>query len=98
MIEGLKKKWKIKSNFQALIIIFVFSITGSIAVYLAKPTLLFLGINKEFINPWFYYPIRILIIFPIYQLIILFIGSIFGQFSFFWNMQKKMLRKFKIKK
>ena len=98
MIRYLKEKWGIKSNFQVLVIIFVFSITGSIAVYVARPTLLFLGIEKEFLNPWIYYPIRILIIFPIYQLIILLIGSIFGQFPFFWKMQKKILNKFKIKK
>jgi len=98
MIRFFKEKWKIKSNFQTLVIIFIFSITGSISVYIATPTLLFLGIEKEFTNPWVYYPIRILIIFPIYQLIILLIGSIFGQFPFFWNMQKKILKKLKIKK
>ncbi len=93
MFEKLKRKWSIDSNFQIVIIIIVFSITGSVAVYIAKPVLTFTGLNSENCNLWIYIPIRIFIIFPIYQIMILIIGAIFGQFKFFWNLQKKILRR-----
>jgi hypothetical protein len=31
------------------------------------------------------------LIFPIYQVLLVFFGFIFGQFKFFWNFEKKML-------
>lgn len=96
-MKRLKEKWGIKSNFQIIIILLVFSITGSIAVIIAKPVLYFIGLNKEVISPWIFWPIRILIIFPIYQVLIVIIGSLFGQFKFFWAFEKKMLVRFGFK-
>ena len=90
-MKRLKKKWGIRSNFQLLIIFSVFSITGSLALWVAKPLLGLLGIEKHSLSPWIFWPVRVLIIFPIYQILIVIIGAIFGQFKFFWNFEKKML-------
>lgn len=95
-MKKLKERWNIQSNFQLVIIFVVFAITGSLSAYLAKPVLASLGISREvfpehFIGGFFYYSIRILIIFPIYQILLVVIGSIFGQHKFFWNFEKKML-------
>jgi len=90
-MKKLKEKWGITSNFQLVIILIVFSVTGSIAVWIAKPLLYFVGLDKTTSSPWFFWPIRILIIFPIYQVLIVIIGALFGQFRFFWNFEKKML-------
>tara|TARA_X000000368_G_C22912152_1_gene659113 strand:+ start:198 stop:509 length:312 start_codon:yes stop_codon:yes gene_type:complete len=90
-MNRLKEKWGIKSNFQLFIILVVFSITGSVAVLIAKPLLNLVGLEKELISPWVFWPIRIFIIFPIYQILIVIIGALFGQFQFFWNFEKKML-------
>ena len=90
-MKKFKKKWGINSNFQLIIILLVFSITGSLALWIAKPLLNVLGLTKELSSPWVFWPIRILIIFPIYQILILIIGTLFGQFRFFWNFEKKML-------
>lgn len=90
-MNSLKQKWGINSNFQFIIILLVFSITGSIAVVVANPVINLLGLNKELISPWIFWPIRILIIFPIYQVLIIVIGALFGQFKFFWAFEKKML-------
>ena len=90
-MNRLKEKWGITSNFQIIIILLVFSITGSIAVVVAKPVLNLLGLDKEVLSPWIFWPIRILIIFPIYQVLIVVIGALFGQFKFFWAFEKKML-------
>ena len=49
------------------------------------------GLDKLAVSPWVFWPIRIFIIFPIYQVLIVLIGAIFGQFKFFWAFEKKML-------
>ena len=90
-MNRLKEKWGITSNFQIIIILLVFSITGSIAVVVAKPVLKLVGLDKEVLSPWIFWPIRIFIIFPIYQVLIVVIGALFGQFKFFWTFEKKML-------
>ncbi len=90
-MNKLKEKWGITSNYQIIIILLVFSITGSIAVWIAKPVLNLIGLDKEVVSPWLFWPIRILIIFPIYQILIVIIGTLFGQFKFFWSFEKKML-------
>ena len=89
-----KKKWKVTSTFQFFVIMIVFAITGSLSIYISKPILSFFNINQNSLNIM-YYPIRILIIFPIYQILIVLIGALFGQFSFFWNLEKKMLMRIK---
>ena len=90
-MNKLKEKWGITSNYQIIIILLVFSITGSIAVWIAKPVLNLVGLDKEIVSPWLFWPIRIFIIFPIYQILIVIIGALFGQFKFFWAFEKKML-------
>ena len=90
-MRKLKEKWGITSDFQLVIILIVFSVTGSIAVWIAKPLLDFVGLDKTTLSPWVFWPIRISIIFPIYQVLIVIIGALFGQFKFFWNFEKKML-------
>ena len=90
-MNKLKKKWGITSNYQIIIILLVFSITGSVAVWIAKPVLNLVGLDKEVVSPWLFWPIRIFIIFPIYQILIVIIGALFGQFKFFWAFEKKML-------
>ena len=90
-MRKLKEKWGITSDFQLIIILIVFSVTGSIAVWIAKPLLDFVGMDKTTLSPWVFWPIRISIIFPIYQVLIVIIGALFGQFKFFWNFEKKML-------
>ena len=97
-MNKLKEKWGITSNFQIIIILLVFSITGSVAVWIAKPVLNLVGLDKEVVSPWLFWPIRIFIIFPIYQILIVIIGTFFGQFKFFWAFEKKMLSRLGFKR
>ncbi len=94
----LKNKWNIKSNFQLFLIFIVFGLTGSFSLKLVKPILYYFGFNREifndsFLGDIFYWSLRLIIIFPIYQLLLLFFGFIFFQFSFFWKLEKKILIK-----
>lgn len=87
-MKKLKERWGIESNRQLVIIFIVFGITGTLAARLGKPLTLFLGISPDY---WFYLPVRILIVLPIYKVILLVIGWLFGEFEFFWNFVKRML-------
>ena len=97
-MKKLKEKWGITSNFQLLIIFLAFSVTGSLSLWVAKPLLDFIGLDKTTLSSWVFWPIRILIIFPIYQILIVIIGALFGQFKFFWNFEKKMLSRLGFKR
>ena len=85
----LKRKWKIESNVQLVLILLVFSLTGSLSVWIAKPLLAALSITKETLGPWGYYPLRILVIFPVYQTLLIVVATVFGQFRFFWAFERK---------
>ncbi|MFQ3576408.1 MAG: DUF6787 family protein [Cytophagales bacterium] len=93
LYQKLKEKWKVESDKQMAIIFIVFAITGSASTQVAKPLLSFLNIRAEDFNPFIYWPIRILIILPIYQVMLIVIGAIFGQYKFFWNFEKNMLNR-----
>jgi hypothetical protein len=92
-MEKLKQRWGIESNFQIIVIFVVFAVTGSAATKLAAPVTDLIGLDREITNAWFYWIIRILLIFPIYQVLLVVFGWLFGQFKFFWNFEKKMLKR-----
>ena len=92
-MKKLKDKWNIKSNIQLIIILIVFAITGSTSLVVSEPILEFLGITSTSMSSWIFTPLRLIIVFPVYQLLILVIGFLFGQFNFFWQLEKKMLIK-----
>lgn len=91
-METFKERWGIKSNLQLAIIFVVFAITGSASAWLSKPFCFWLGIVKEDLEHWFT-PVRLLLIFPIYQVLLVAIGFLFGQYKFFWAFEKKMLKR-----
>ena len=95
-MNKIKKLWNITYNCQLLIIFIVFAITGSTAAYLSKPFIAALGITKENLHWSIYWPLRLLLIFPIYQILLVIIGALFGQFSFFWEFEKKILYRMKL--
>jgi len=95
-MEKLKERWGISSNFQLIIIFVVFAITGSSSVYVAKPFLEWIGMDRAaFSESWIggtiYWTLRLLLIFPFYQILLVIYGWLFGQFKFFWGFEKKML-------
>ena len=94
----LKKKWNITSNYQLILVFIVFGITGSLSAKLAKPLLDFFNIYPEvFITllggKVIYWILRILVVFPIYQILLLIIGALFFQFRFFWEFEKKIFKR-----
>ena len=100
-LNKLKIRWNIKSNFQMFIIFVVFGLTGSFSLKLAKPILYFFGFNREIFNDIFlgdfiYWLLRLTIIFPIYQFVLIFLALVFGEFGYFKKIFTKFINYFKI--
>jgi hypothetical protein len=97
MFEKLKKRWEITSNIQLILILITFSVTGSLSVMVRKPVFEYMSIGPD-TNLLIKIFLSILIITPTYQVFLIIVGSLLGQFRFFWNFEKKMLSRFIPKK
>jgi hypothetical protein len=97
-MNKLKARWGIEHNWQVVVILIVFAVTGSTASYIGKPILSFLNITPEAFSSFGYWTIRILLLFIVYQFLLVFFGWVFGQHKFFWNFEKKMLRRIGFKR
>ena len=94
IFKTLNKVFKTKSKYQLFIVFLVFGLSGSLSVLVSKPIIALLKIDQYIDSYILELILRILIIFPIYQIILLFVGTIFGQFNYFWKFQKKFFQKF----
>lgn len=95
-MKKLMTRWNIEKPWQLAVIFFVFSITGSSSIAVGRPLLRSIGITLDNLNSFIYYPLFIVLSFIFYQLFLVAFGWLFGHFDFFWNMEKKMLRRFGI--
>lgn len=88
-LEKLKGKWGLKSLFQVILVLIVFSLTGMTVVLIRPVIFSWFGFDDQtkFITKSITY---ILLIFPMYQILILVYGALLGQFSFFWEKEKKL--------
>ena len=95
MKSKLIKIFKVKDLNQLIIIFIVFGITGSLSVVLGKYVLINI-FGESFLNNDYYWLLRLILIFPIYQVLLIIVGALFGQFRYFWEIEKKILIKMKL--
>jgi len=86
-LENLKAKWSLNGT-QVLIVLIVFACTGFTVLFLKKPILALIIPTVD--AQWWHSLIYYIFILPIYNVVLLFYGFIFGQFSFFWQFEKRM--------
>ena len=98
LFSKLEKKWDVTYRWELISIFLVFAITGSSSVFISRPLIKLMGINKENLNTYAYWVLYILIGFIFYQILLVAIGWLFGQHKFFWNFEKKMLRRLGLKR
>lgn len=94
-VNKLQKRWDVSAS-QVLIILLVFACTGFTVMFLKRPVVGFFmeGGEKSLLFSVIYY----ILILPVYNIILLIYGFIFGQFRFFLEFEKKMLRRIAGKK
>ncbi len=98
IFEKLEKKWQVNYRWELINIFLVFAITGSSSVFISRPLIKLAGINKENLPTFAYWSLYIIIGFIFYQVLLVFFGWLFGQHKFFWNFEKKMLRRIGLKR
>ena len=96
MIQNLIKKFNAKSKVHLLVIFFVFGLSGSFSLWISSPVMEALDLKNILNNYPLYLLFRVLIIIPIYQLLLIVIASIFGEFQYFWKFERKFLKLIKI--
>lgn len=98
LFKKLAVKWQVNYRWELIAIFLVFAITGSTAARISGPIIEALNLKELISNSFLFWTIRILIIFPIYQILLVLVGWLFGQFKFFWAFEKKMLCRMGLKK
>ncbi len=87
----LKLKWGITSDWQVLTILIAFSLAGPTVIFIKGWYFDLLAFNDQ--TPTFIKTIAYLVfIFPAYQVILLIYGFLLGQFQFFWEKEKALVR------
>jgi len=90
-IQKLMHRWKLGSGFQVLIVLLVFACTGFTVLFIKKPILHFLaGEQGDSVTASVIYYLLIL---PLYNVILLAYGFLFGQFNFFWEFEKRFFNR-----
>jgi len=98
IFSKLEKKWNVKYRWELISIFLVFAITGSSSVFVSRPLIKLMGINKENLPTFAYWTLYIFIGFIFYQILLVAIGWLFGQHKFFWDFEKKMLSRLGLKR
>src|SRR5688500_18425586 len=91
-IEKLKKRWNLSSAWQVVDVLLVFACTGCTILFIKKPLLNWLAGEQgdSTLATVFYY----IFILPLYNIILLGYGFVFGQFRFFWEFEKRFMERF----
>ncbi len=96
MFNRLKDKWKVNTT-QLFLILCTFAVTGTLTAYISRSITSWVGFTEQTYWLWKFLLRMSILIFG-YQFIILIVAFLFGQFRFFWNYEKKILRYFGIGK
>jgi len=91
-LNRLQTKWNLKSLTQVILILIVFALTGFTILFIKKPIFDFLGVSMERGGFW-KTVLYLLLVLPLYQIILLMWGFVFGQFSFFWEKETQFFRR-----
>ncbi|PPR38914.1 MAG: hypothetical protein CFH29_00482 [Alphaproteobacteria bacterium MarineAlpha7_Bin1] len=96
-MKKLRDFFKVDSNIRLLIVFIVFSVAGSLSLVVADNIFSYLLEFEDHDSLYWFF--RIIILFPIYQVLLIVTGTIFGEFRYFWEIEKRILKRlgFKLK-
>lgn len=96
MFNKLQQKWKVTGP-QLILILCTFAVTGSLTAYISRSITSWVGFDESTAMIWKIL-LRLSILIFGYQVIILIVSFFFGQLKFFWNYEKKILKRMGILK
>ena len=86
-IDKLQQRWNLSSAWQVIIILIVFACTGTTVLLIKTPLFGYWfpdGEKPLWANISYY-----ILILPVYNILLLAYGFVFGQFRFFWDFEKR---------
>ena len=89
-MDKLKKLFRVSSTYQLVVVFIVFGITGSLSLVISAYISDFFNLDNIILS--------IISVLVIYQVLLIIIGTLFGEFDYFWEMEKKIISRFKFKK
>ena len=89
-MDKLKNLFRVSSTYQLIVVFIVFGITGSMSLVISEYISVFFNLDNIILS--------IIFVLVIYQVLLIIIGTLFGEFDYFWEMEKKILSRFKLKK
>lgn len=89
-VKKLEKRWGV-STARVFIILIVFAFTGTTILLIKKPIFNLIAENGDL--PIWASVLYYILILPVYNVLLLVYGFLFGQFSFFWTYEKKFFRR-----
>jgi len=96
VLQKIIDKFHAKSFKHLIIIFLVFALSGSVSLFMSSSILTAINL-KELIN---FYPlyllVRIILLIPIYQLVLIIIATLLGEFRYFWNFEKKFFKRLRL--
>ena len=89
-MDKLKNLFRVSSTYQLIVVFIVFGITGSLSLVISAYISDFFNLDNIILS--------IISVLVIYQVLLIIIGTLFGEFDYFWDMEKRILSRFKFKK
>ncbi len=96
MINNLISFFGANSKFHLFKIFIIFGLAGSLSVILSEPLLQLVSIDNYISNKFFYWLVRLILIFPIYQFVLIGLAFVFGELRYFKKFFIKFINYFKI--
>ncbi|WP_460540731.1 DUF6787 family protein [Echinicola sediminis] len=91
-LKKLQQKWQLDSLWQVLLVLLAFACTGTTVLFIKQPIFDLLGVDLHSGGFW-KTVVYLLLVLPLYQILLLMYGFLFGQFRFFWEKEKKWIKR-----
>ncbi|MBL7945831.1 MAG: diacylglyceryl transferase [Flavobacteriales bacterium] len=85
-MDRLSSRWGVSPG-RVVLILLVFACTGFTVLFLKRPIVAYFAGEGE--QPVLFTVVYYVLILPVYNVLLLLYGALFGQFSFFWAFEKR---------
>jgi hypothetical protein len=96
VLKKIIDKFNARSLKHLIIIFLVFALSGSASLLMSSLILNAINLKELIIFYPLYLLVRIILLIPIYQLVLIIIATLFGEFRYFWNFEKKFFKRLRL--
>ena len=89
-LHRLGKRWGVSPK-RAMLILTVFACTGFTLMFLKRPVVALFTEDGE--QPLLFTILYYILIFPVYNVLLLIYGALLGQFRFFWDYERRFFNR-----